>query len=145
MEEDFGDSEDASVGATNEFTGINLNNSQGTINQNSEGKRRRVGQAEKFKRKKVNVNEQIPEGVSVIANSCKSRDVREASTSIGEVLAELQTLDGVANDHVFHTNCCQLMMFKPTRETFKGLRSLEEKRMHWLRHAEYNPIAFMKM
>ncbi|KAK8662979.1 hypothetical protein V6N13_024864 [Hibiscus sabdariffa] len=43
MEEGSGDSEDASVGATNEFTGIKLNSSQGTVNQNSEGKRRRVG------------------------------------------------------------------------------------------------------
>ncbi|KAK8658630.1 hypothetical protein V6N13_036833 [Hibiscus sabdariffa] len=135
MEEGSGDSEYASVGATNEFTGINLNSSQGTVNQNSEGKRRRVGQAEKLKKKKVNVNEQIVEGVSVIVNSCKSHDVREASTSIGEVLAELQTLDEVTNDPVFHTNCCQLMMFKPSRETFIGLRGLEEKRMHWLRHA----------
>ncbi|KAK8486069.1 hypothetical protein V6N12_067073 [Hibiscus sabdariffa] len=106
-EEGSGDSEDASVGATNEFTDINLNSSQGTVNQNSEGKRKRVGQ--------------------------------------GEVLAELQTLDEVANDPVFHTNCCQLMMFKPARETFIGLRGLEEKRMHWLRHAAYNPIPFMKM
>ncbi|KAK9006884.1 hypothetical protein V6N11_019215 [Hibiscus sabdariffa] len=145
MEEDSGDSEDASVGATNEFTGINLNSSQGTINQSTEGKRRRVGQAKKFKKKKFNVNEQIDEGVSVTANSCKSRDVREASTSIGEVLDELQTLDGVANDPVFHTNCCQLVMFKPTRETFIDLRGLEEKMMHWLRHATYNPITFMKM
>ncbi|KAK9034915.1 hypothetical protein V6N11_076967 [Hibiscus sabdariffa] len=107
MEEGSGDSEDASVGATNEFTGINLNSSQGTVNQNSEGKRKRVGQ--------------------------------------GEVLAELQTLDEVANDPVFHTNCCQLMMFNPARETFIGLRGLEEKRMHWLRHTTYNPIPFMKM
>ncbi|KAK9003930.1 hypothetical protein V6N11_001749 [Hibiscus sabdariffa] len=145
MEESSGDSEDASVGATNEFTGINLNSSQGTVNQNSEGKRKRVGQGEKLKKKKVNVYVQIAEGVSVIANSCKSRDVREASTSIGEVLAELQTLDEVANGPVFHTNCCQLMMFKPERETFIGLRGLEEKRMHWLRHAAYNPIPFMKM
>ncbi|KAK8619778.1 hypothetical protein V6N13_066283 [Hibiscus sabdariffa] len=113
MEEGSGDIEDASVGAINEFTGINLNSSQGTVNQNSEGKRKRVGQGEKLKKKKVNVNVQIVEGVSVIANSCKSRDVREASTSIGEVLAELQTLDEVTNDPVFHTNCCQLMIFKP--------------------------------
>ncbi|GMI66355.1 hypothetical protein HRI_000304800 [Hibiscus trionum] len=81
----------------------------------------------------------------MIANSCKSRDVREANTSIGEVLAELQTLDEVANDPVFHTNCCQLMIFKPTRETFIGLRGLEKKRIHWLRHAVYNSFPFMKM
>ncbi|KAK8714010.1 hypothetical protein V6N13_149212 [Hibiscus sabdariffa] len=87
----------------------------------------------------------MEEGVSVIANSCKSHDGREAGTSIGEVLAELQTLDEVANDLVFHTNCCQLMMFKPAMETFIGLRGLEEKRIHWLRHAAYNPIPFMKM
>ncbi|KAK8612596.1 hypothetical protein V6N13_092707 [Hibiscus sabdariffa] len=149
MEEGSGDNEDASVGAINKFTGINLNSSQGTINQNSERKRRRVGQGEKLKNKKVhvnvNVNVQIAEGVSVIANSCKLHDVRDASTSIGEVLAELQTLDEVAIDHVFHTNCCQLMMFKLARETFIGLRGLEEKRMHWPRHASYNPILSMKM
>ncbi|KAL4281401.1 hypothetical protein GQ457_03G008460 [Hibiscus cannabinus] len=44
MEEGSGDSEDASVGASNEFNGIHLNSSQGTVNQNSEGKRKRVGQ-----------------------------------------------------------------------------------------------------
>ncbi|KAK8628886.1 hypothetical protein V6N13_009466 [Hibiscus sabdariffa] len=42
MEEGSGDSEYASLGATNEFTGINLNSSQGTVNQNSEGKRRKL-------------------------------------------------------------------------------------------------------
>ncbi|KAK8562416.1 hypothetical protein V6N13_018986 [Hibiscus sabdariffa] len=145
MEEGSGDSEDASVGTTNEFSGINLNSSQGTVNQHSEGKRRRVGKGEKLGKKKVPVNVEIAKGVSVIANSSKSRDAREASTFIREVLVELQTLDEVANAPVFHTNCCQLMMFKPTRETFIGLRGLEEKMMHWLRHATYNPLPFMKM
>ncbi|KAK8656830.1 hypothetical protein V6N13_098765 [Hibiscus sabdariffa] len=40
MEEDSGDSEDTSVGETNEFTGINLNSYQGTVNQKCEEKRR---------------------------------------------------------------------------------------------------------
>ena len=65
--------------------------------------------------------------------------------SIAKVMAEIQTLDAVANDNDWHTRCCQLMMFKHAREMFIALQGLEEKRLHCLRHATYNPLPFMSM
>ncbi|KAK7274225.1 hypothetical protein RIF29_15306 [Crotalaria pallida] len=148
MLEASGDSEDASVGATNEFADININASQGTVShgvgsQKSGDKRKRISPAEKKKKKKTTASSKIAEAVSVIAETCRSRNDVVTSASIGEVMAELQYLDEVSNDLDLHTKCCQLMMFKPTREMFVALRGFEEKRLHWLRQAANNPFPFM--
>ena len=92
---------------------------------------------------KAPTSSRIADAVSEIATSCKARTATVVGASISKVMAEIQTLDSVANDNDWHTRCCQLMMFKPAREMFVALQGLEEKRLHWLKHAAYNPLPFM--
>ncbi|XP_020205565.1 L10-interacting MYB domain-containing protein-like [Cajanus cajan] len=147
VKEGSGDSEDASVGATNALGGINLNDSQKTISQGigsqkSGEKRKRSNHIEKFSKKKTTTSVRIADVVSVLVDTCMSRNEVIATTSIQEVVNELKTLPELENDDVFHTQCCNLMLFKPARGMFVALRGLDEKRMHWLRDAVKNPLLF---
>lgn len=145
VEEGSGDSEDASVGATTEFANINLNTSQGAVSQISGQKRKRTIGAEKKGKKKATPSLTIAEAVKEIAKTCKSRNEAMTNASIGEVMAEIQTMDEVTCDIEFHTLCCQLMMFKPAREMFVSLQGFKDKRLTWLKFAANNPMPFMKM
>ncbi|XP_045828372.1 L10-interacting MYB domain-containing protein-like [Trifolium pratense] len=145
VEEGLGDSEDASVGATTEFANINLNTSQGAYSQVSGQKRKRASGAEKKGKKKFTPSVAIAEAVKEIAETCKSRNDAISNASIGDVMAEIQSMDEVMCVLEFHTMCCQLMMFKPAREMFVSLRGMEERRLIWLKFAAFNPLPFMKM
>jgi len=142
--EGSGDSEDASIRATTGFGNINLNTSQGVVTQSSGQKRKRVTGAEQKGKKKATPSTSIDEAVNVIAETCKSRNEAISNASIGEVMAEIQTTNAVNFDLEFHTMCCNLMMFKPTREMFVSLRSFEERRLIWLKFASFNPAMLMK-
>jgi hypothetical protein len=145
VEEGSGDSEDASVGATTEFGNINLNTSQGAASQVSGQKRKRASGAEKKGKKKCTPSIAIAEAVKEIAETCKSQNEATTNASIGEVMAEISAMDEVTCDLEFHTLCCQLMMFKPTREMFVSMQDFKERRLIWLKFAAYNPMPFMKM
>ena len=95
--------------------------------------------------KKSTASSKIAEAVSVIAETCKSRNDAVIDPSVAEVIVKLQTLDEVANYIVFHTKCCQLMMSKTARSIFISLRGVEEKRMHWLKAATNSPLPFGTM
>ncbi|XP_057440190.1 uncharacterized protein LOC130732085 [Lotus japonicus] len=144
-EEGSADSEDDSVGATDGLAGINLNSSQGNVSQGVESqrtgeKRKRITQSEQIKNKKNSTaSSRIADAVSVIAETCKSRNDAVDNSSIGEVMAELQTIEEVSNDIELHTKCCLLMMHKPARDMFVAMRGLEEKRLHWLKVAANKP------
>jgi len=43
-------------------------------------------------------------------------------------MGEIQNMDEVTCDQEFYKICCQLMMFKPTREMFVLLRVFEKKK-----------------
>jgi hypothetical protein len=141
--EGSGDSEDASVGATTEFGNIGLNSSQKTDGQKSGEKRKRAVRADKPSKKKASASSKIAEAVSLIAETCRSRNDAAGNASIGEVMAELHTMDEVSNDLYLHAQCCNLLMFKPAREMFISLRGSEEKRLNWLKHTIDNPLPFM--
>ncbi|RZC28575.1 hypothetical protein D0Y65_000519 [Glycine soja] len=133
MEEGSGDSDDVSVGATNEFGDININASQGTGSQaigsqKSGEKHKRIDRTEKIGKKKLNASLKIAEVVSDIAKTCRSCIEDVSSASINEVVKELKTLPEVANDTELHTKCCNLMLFKPAREMFIALQGEDEKR-----------------
>jgi hypothetical protein len=145
VQEGSGDSEDASVGATNEFANIGLNSSQKIDGQKSGEKRKRNVGVVKPSKKKSTASSKIAEVVSVIAETCRSRNDTSSNASIGEVMAELQNIDEVSNDLEWHAKCCQLIMFKPAREIFIALRDSKEKRLNWLKHASDNPLPFMNM
>ncbi|CAK8536337.1 unnamed protein product [Lathyrus sativus] len=130
MEEGSSDSEDASVGATFEFENINLNTSQGAVSQSSGQKRKRTSGAEKKGKKKSTPSSAITDAVNVIAETCKSRHEAITNASIGEMMGEIQNVDEVTSDLKFHIMCCQLMMFKPTREMFVSLRGFEDMRLN---------------
>ena len=149
MGEGSGDSDDVSVGATNEFGDININASQGTGSQaigsqKSGEKHKRIDRTEKIGKKKLNASLKIAEVVSDIAKTCRSCIEDVSSASINEVVKELKTLPEVANDTELHTKCCNLMLFKPAREMFIALRGEDEKRLHWLKDAVKNSL-FMNM
>ena len=72
LEEGFGDSEDMSVGATEEFANINLNSSQGTVSQKSGGKRQKVGYGKIATKAKALASSRIADAISEIATSCKA-------------------------------------------------------------------------
>ncbi|KAL3037139.1 hypothetical protein AAZX31_01G049100 [Glycine max] len=149
MEEGSGDSDDVSVGATNEFGDININASQGTGSQaigsqKSGEKHKRIDRTEKIGKKKLNASLKIAEVVSDIAKTCRSCIEDVSSASINEVVKELKTLPEVANDTELHTKCCNLMLFKPAREMFIALQGEDEKRLHWLKDVVKNPL-FMNM
>jgi hypothetical protein len=145
VQEGSDDSEDASVGATNEFANIGLNSSQKIDGQKSGEKRKRNVGVVKPSKKKSTASSKIAEVVSVIAETCRSRNDAAGNASIGEVMAELQNIDKVSNDLEWHAKCCQLIMFKPAREIFIALRDSKEKRLNWLKHASDNPLPFMNM
>ncbi|KEH29655.1 Myb/SANT-like DNA-binding domain protein [Medicago truncatula] len=142
--EGSGDSEDASIGATIGFENINLNTSQGAASQSSGQKRKRVIGAEQKGKKKATPSTSIAEAVNVIAETCKSRNEAISNASIGEVMAEIQTIEAVTSDLEFHTMCCNLMMFKPAREMFVSLWGFEERRLIWLNFTSFNPTLFMR-
>ncbi|XP_039690905.1 L10-interacting MYB domain-containing protein-like [Medicago truncatula] len=142
--EGSGDSEDASIGAATGFGNINLNTSQGAVSQSSGQMRKRVIRAEQKGKKKATPSTSIVEAVNVIAETCKSWNEAISNASIGEVMAEIQTMDAVTSDLEFHTMCCNLMLFKPAREMFVSLRGFEERRLTWLKFASFNPTMFMK-
>ena len=100
--EGSGDSEDASVGATTEFANIGLNSSQKTDGLKSGEKRKRVVKADKPSKKKASASSKIVEAVSLIAETCRSRNDVASNASIGEVMAELHTMDEVSNDLYLH-------------------------------------------
>ncbi|MCI08061.1 PIF-like protein, partial [Trifolium medium] len=85
-------------------------------------KRKRASGAEKKGKKKFTPSVTIAQAVKEIAETCKSRNDAISKASIGEVMAEIQTMDEVMNDLELHTMCCQLMMFKSAREKFVSLR-----------------------
>jgi len=143
--EGSGDSEDASVGATTEFANIGLNSSQKTDGQKSGEKRKRAVRADKPSKKKASASSKIAEAVSLIAETCRSRNDVVGNASIGEVMVELHTMDEVSNDLYLHAQCCNLLMFKPAREILISLRGSEEKRLNWLKHTIDNPFPFMTM
>ncbi|CAL5195902.1 unnamed protein product [Lathyrus oleraceus] len=145
VEEGSGDSEDVSIGATEDFSNINLNTSQGVASQSSGQKRKRASGVEKKTKKKITPSSTIAEAVSVIAETCKARNDAITSTSIGEVMATLHTMDEITSDIDLLTKCCQLMMFKPAREMFVSFKGFEDRRVHWLKFAANNPMSFMKM
>ncbi|XP_039690637.1 L10-interacting MYB domain-containing protein-like [Medicago truncatula] len=140
-----GDSEDASVGATTEFANIGLNSSQKTDGQKSGEKRKRAIRANKPSKKKASASSKLAEAVSLIAETCRSRNDVVGNASIGEVMVELYTMDEISNDLYLHAQCCNLLMFKPAREIFISLRGSEEKRLNWLKHTIDNPLSFMTM
>jgi hypothetical protein len=147
VEEGSGDSEDATVGcgATGEFANINLNSSQGAVSQNNGQKRKIASSVEKKRKKKVTPSSTIAEAVNVIAETCKARNDAISSASIGEVMAELNSMDEITSDLDLLTKCCQLMMFKPAREMFLSFKGFDDRRLHWLKFAANNPMPFMKM
>ena len=145
IEEGSRDNEDASIGATTEFANIALNSSQKTDGQKSGEKRKRAVGASKPSKKKATATSKIAEAVSLIVETCRSRNDVAGNASIGEVMAELHTIAEVSNDLYMHAQCCQLMMFKLAREIFISLRGSEEKRLNWLKHAVDNPLPFMNM
>ena len=79
------------------------------------------------------------------AKTCKSRNDVITNASIGEVMGEIQNMDEVVCGVEFQTICCQLMMFKPTREMFVSLRGFEDIMLTWLKFEAYNLTSFMKM
>ncbi|KAL3036810.1 hypothetical protein AAZX31_01G029900 [Glycine max] len=122
LEEDSGDSEDSSVGATNVFEGIHLNDSQGI--------------------KTATTSLRIIDVVGVIAEACKSHDEVVASASIHEVMNELKKLPKLQKYLLLYTQCCNMMMLKTTREMFIAMRGLDEQIVCWLRDAVKTPLLF---
>ncbi|KAG5067922.1 hypothetical protein JHK85_000299 [Glycine max] len=136
LEEDSGDSEDSSVGATNVFEGIHLNDSQGIVSQGISGQKSREN------KKRINHTEKIIDVVGVIAEACKSHDEVVASASIHEVMNELKKLPKLQKYLLLYTQCCNMMMLKTTREMFIAMRGLDEQIVCWLRDAVKTPLLF---
>ncbi|XLR04654.1 hypothetical protein S83_070852, partial [Arachis hypogaea] len=136
IEEGSGNSEEgigASVGVNSEFQHINLNSSQENNSQKSTEKRKR--------------DVQITDAISRIASASESRSTIVSTflvpgASIGKVMAEIQKMKMITSDPDFHSRCCQLMMFKPTREMFVSLKGYEQRLLDWLKHAAYNLLPF---
>ncbi|XLT38453.1 hypothetical protein HN873_069745, partial [Arachis hypogaea] len=129
IEEGSGDSEEgigASVGVSSEFQHINLSSSQENNSQKSTKKRKRDVVCETTKKKKnfkVPASKQIADAISRIAFASESCSTIVSTflvpgASIGEVMAEIQKIEMITSDPDFHGRCCQLMIFKPTREMF---------------------------
>lgn len=105
-------------------------------------KTRKTSRAQKTSKKKENALPKIAEALSVIAETCRSRNHAITSPSIGEVMVDIQNMDEVTNDLDFFAKCCQCMMFKPAREMFIALRGSEDMRLNWLKYAANNPLPF---
>ncbi|XP_028805213.1 L10-interacting MYB domain-containing protein-like [Neltuma alba] len=140
--EGSGDSENASGEAAEKIANINLNASQGSSSKVCGGKRNNDVASGKTKKVKGLASSRIADAITLIAESCRARVDGVPGTSIGEVMAELLTIEDVANDPEFHAKCCQLMMLKPAREMFIALRDVADKRLNWLQHAAYNPLPY---
>lgn len=122
-----------------------MNISQGASSQISGQKRKRVGGVDKKTKKKTTPALAIAEAVKEIAETCKTRNDVLTNASIGDVMAELHSMDEITSDVDLFAKCCQLMMFKPAREMFVSFQGFKDRRLKWLKYATDNPMSFMKM
>jgi len=53
-------------------------------------------------------------------------------------MAELHSMDEITSDLDLFTKCCQLMMFKPSREMFFSVQGFKDRMLNWLKFAANN-------
>ncbi|XP_028795961.1 uncharacterized protein LOC114751454 [Neltuma alba] len=156
-EEGSGDSEDGLLGVDTErpagvsddLDGINLtaNTSNTTpsirIGSGSQGKRKRGGGLDKYKKQKMPATRRIADSVSSIekASISTAAAVNKLvnSDNTTELTSDLLSMKEIVSDTHLCVMCCNLLANKTFRDIYAGLRENREVLVAWLKHNAANP------
>ncbi|XP_028753944.1 L10-interacting MYB domain-containing protein-like [Neltuma alba] len=158
--EGSGDSEDGLIGVdtrrragvSDDLDGINLTANTSNTAPNissgsgSQGKRKRGGGLDKYKKQKMPATKRIADAVSSIkkASISTATAINKISNSDNttELTADLLSMEEIVSDTHICVMCCNLLANKTFRDIYAGLRENRKVLVAWLKHNAENPSSY---